>query len=241
MQVFVWSLGEQRIPPRNVIHDTFILSWAAKWLFDDKVMSGVLKPKEATAKDDRRVVDGMWQLLDEADIVIAHNGSRFDIPKLNSRFLIHGYKPPMYYQVIDTLTAVRKVFGFSSNALDYLNMLLDIDGKKETNFQLWVDCYNGDKAALEKMVGYNLNDVVILEELYVRIRPWIKSHPNVGLYVDSGVEVCPTCGSDRLHWKGFYYTPAGRYESFRCKNCGSIGRKRTNDLDPEDRKVVVRN
>lgn len=239
--VFAWRLGEQRLYPHQIIHDRFLISWSAKWLFDNKVMSGVLTPEEARARDDRRIAGDMWSLLDEADIVIAHNGKRFDLPLLHSRFIIHNMKPPMYYQVIDTLAVVRRVFGFSSNSLNYINLLLDIDGKKDTDFQLWVDCYAGDKSALRRMVKYNEHDVVILEELYVRIRPWIKSHPNMGLYVESWVEVCPTCGSDNLHWRGMYFTPAGRYEAFRCKKCGTIGRKLTNDLDKEEKKVLVRN
>jgi len=239
IQAFVWDLGKQWVRYHQVIHDKFILSWAAKWLFDNKIMSGVLKPEEARHKDDRRIVESMWALLDEADIIIAHNGKRFDIKLMNTRFILHEILPPMYYQVIDTLEKARSTFSFSSNALDYVNMLMELDGKRETNFQLWVDCYAGNKKALDKMVDYNKHDVVILEELYVRIRPWIKSHPNIGLYGNMEIEVCVTCGSSNLQSKGFYYTPAGRYDAFRCRNCGAPGRLRRSDLDKEQRKVLT--
>jgi len=237
----VWSLRQEYINPQQIIHDKFIFSWSAKWLFGSEIMSGVLTHKEAKRKDDLRILNTIWKLLDSADIVIAHNAKRFDVPILNGRFLIHKMKPPMYYQTIDTLQIARSTFGFSSNKLDYINQLLEIDGKKETDFQLWVDCYNGDRQALRRLVEYNKHDVVILEELYVLLRPWIKSHPNLGVYVDTGLEVCPICGNSHLHWEGFYYTPVGRYEAFRCEICGAIGRRRTNDIDKEDRKVLVRN
>ena len=79
-------------------------------------------------------------------------------------------------------------------------------------------------------------DVFILEELYVQIRPWIKGHPNMGLYLDGiNVEKCGTCGSTDLDWRGKYYTPAGRYRAFRCRSCSATGRSRISDLTKEER------
>ena len=69
----------------------------------------------------------------------------------------------------------------------------------------------------------------------MRIRPWIKGHPNLGLYIDTDKTVCTNCGNQTLNWAGYYYTPAGRYRSFRCDKCQAIGRSRVSDLDKETR------
>jgi DNA polymerase elongation subunit (family B) len=235
MEVFVWGLYKQRISHENVIQDWNILSWAAKWLYDPEMLSDVLTPKESVNRDDRRICRSMWELLDKADVVIAHNGISFDLRKLNARFIFHGLTRPTSYQVIDTLDASRRNFGFSSHKLDYLGKFLTRKGKVETNWKLWKDCVSGNCDSLREMEAYNREDVSLLEEVYMEIRGWIKSHPNLSLYAETDERVCPTCLSDNLHSAGYYYTPAGYFESFRCNNCGSIGRLRKSSIKPKER------
>ena len=112
-----------------------MLSWSAKWL-DGKLQSAVLESKEVLKEDDGRIVKKLWKLLDEADIVIAHNGEKFDIPKINSRFIIHGLNPPKPYKQIDTKKVAAKQFGFSSNKLDALAGYFGFPLKKDTDFEL---------------------------------------------------------------------------------------------------------
>lgn len=240
IMAYTWSLWPKYLSPDNIVKDWGMLSWAAKWLFSDTVMSQVVEPWEAKNHTEVTIIREIWNLLDKADIVIAHNGAKFDVRKLNAKFLTYGFPPPMPYNVIDTKTQSQKLFAFSSNALDFLTKQLLGSGKSETGgFQLWVDCMNGKEAALQKMVEYNRNDVTILEELYVLIRPWIHSHPNMGLYIDTTETVCTNCGNQKLSWGGYYYTPAGRYRAFRCNQCGAVGRSRFSALTKDDRKKLV--
>lgn len=238
IRAFTWGLWKQNINHIQIINDWFVLSWSAKWLFDDKMMSDVLTPKEAVQGNDRRIIKGVWNLLNEADVVIAHNGDKFDLKRLNTRFILHGMNPPLPYQSIDTLKVARKHFSFTSNRLDYLGQLVNNKGKLSTDFALWKNCIEGDKESLEYMVKYNREDVVLLEEVYMFLRSWIKGHPNMGLYVEAVDERCPNCGSDNLDWGGFYVTPANKYQTFRCE-CGAIGRSRHTSLSKEKRKELT--
>ena len=226
MEVYVWGLRfNNYISPDNVIKDYSILCWSAKWLFETEIMGEVVTGKQAINRDDTSILKTMWELLDEADIVITQNGKKFDIPKLNSRFLLAGYPPPMYYQVVDTKEIMAKNFGFSSNKLDYVNRLAGIDGKSEMIFDDWVECVKGSEKHLKKMMDYNKRDVVIMEDLYLWLRPWIPAHANLGVYTDiQDRECCPNCQSTELRWTGQYATPLGLYEAFRCGQCGAIGR-----------------
>ena len=239
MQVFVWGLYKQRISPDNVVKDWSIVSWSAKWLFSSESMSSVVTSREALENNDRRIIEDVWKLMNSADIIIGHNSNSFDIKKLNTRFLLHGLPPPMYYQTIDTLSVLRNKFKISSNSLDYVTKFLGIGEKVHTTFELWKRCVVGDKEALQEMVTYNQGDVSLLEEVYVKIRPWITGHPNIGIYVDTNESVCPNCGSSELSWGGEYVTQCGKYNAFRCK-CGAIGRSRINELSKEKASALVR-
>jgi hypothetical protein len=105
----------------------------------------------------------------------------------------------------------------------------------DTDFELWKQCVAGNEEALEYMSEYNKGDVEILEEIYLKLRPWIKSHPNLGLYVESIEPVCPNCGSPDISWTGkFYYTQTGKYSTFRCR-CGAFGRARKTSVPKEMR------
>lgn len=239
MEVLVWGLYKQRISPDNVIKDWALLSWSAKWLFEPEIYSQVVTPQEAIDRKDGSIIKGLWDLIDEATVIIAHNLDRFDRRKANARFIENRLTPPLPYQMIDTLKVAKKNFAFSSYRLDYINSLFSLRKKDDTNFQLWKDCIAGKAEALAKMRSYNETDVIALEELYVLLRPWMNSHPNLGLFVESEDSVCPTCASNELIWKGYYTTPTGKYRSFRCKECGAIGRSRFTCIPKDERKKIV--
>ena len=238
MKSFLWSIWQKGVQPDQVTNDWFILTWAAKWLFNSKVMSEGLTPKDVKREDDSRIIRGMWHLLDEADIVIGHNSDRFDIPRLNIRFLINGMGPPLPYRSIDTLKVAKK-FAFTSNRLDQINRTLGLTRKMDTGgFTLWAECLDGNDKALKKMRKYNKRDVNILEETYLKLRPWIKSHPNIGLYLDLKSPVCSNCGNTNIMWVGHYCTNVSKFRAGRCE-CGAIVRMRQNEISKKVRKTLA--
>lgn len=229
--VFQKSIYKTSIFDDQVISEWFMLCWSAKWLFDDEVISDRLTGKEALEENDLRIVKSLWKLLDDAEIVIAHNGDSFDIPNMNTRFIVHNLPPTSPYQTIDTKTIASKQFGFTHNTLDALAKLFRLDEKKATDFELWKKCVNGDNPSLKYMEEYNKGDVELLEKVYLRLRPWIKRHPNLALYSLSDGISCPNCGSNDIVWPEgkFYYTMSNRYPLFKC-SCGAYGRSRQGDI-----------
>lgn len=240
MASYTWGRWKQNVSLDQTISEWFMLSWSAKWLNNPNMMSDALTPEEASREDDARITRSIWHLLNEADIIIAHNGVKFDTPKLNSRFIIHGLVPPTPYRQIDTLTVARKEFGFSSNKLDALAGYFGIEHKSDTNFNLWKRCLAGEQEALDYMEAYNMKDVEILEEVYLKLRPWIKNHPNISLYLENEDETCPHCGSTNLADTGtFSYTNVSKFSNVRCLDCGGMARRRTSDYPKEKRKSLV--
>lgn len=216
---------QQNVAPKQIQATGYTLCWAAKWLDKKKVMfDSVYQSKE---KD---MVQGAWQLLDEADAVIHYNGTRFDVPTLNKEFLKHGLLPPSPYKQIDLLRTVRQQFRFHSNKLDEVLKQLGMSAKVEhKGHELWTECMAKDPKAWKVMEKYNRRDVTIMEGLYKRLLPWIKGHPNFGLYVDENRPVCNKCGGHSLQKRGLARTITMTYQRFQCSDCGSWLKERKNN------------
>lgn len=238
--VFQKSVWGGNVGDEQVISEWFMLCWSAKWLFDDQIISFRQTGKEAVNEDDSRIVKQLWELFNQADIIVAHNGDSFDIPNMNTRFILNGLMPPLPYQTIDTKTVAKRQFGFTHNSLNGLAKLFGLDPKIDTNLELWKRCYAGEEKGLLEMQNYNIHDVELLEKIYLKLRPWIKSHPNLGLFNVSDGAVCPNCGSSDITWipNQFYYTQVSKFPIFQC-TCGAYGRSKKSVLTPDERKSLV--
>ena len=223
---YVWSLWNEVKSMDFVTSNWYVLCWAAKWLGEKKVLSSGIYNK---GENDEKVMKDLWKLLDEADIIIAHNAVKFDCRRVNTRFIANKIAPPSPSIVIDTLKAARKHFFFTSNRLNDLGKFFNVGCKMKTGgFDLWKRCMAGESLAWEKMVKYCKQDVKLLEKVYLKLRPYIKTHPNVGVYRDR--TACPRCGSKKIHYRGFAVTQACKYRRFQCKNCGGWGRDKKSVL-----------
>lgn len=227
VKAYVWKLWKENVSIDQIVSDWFVLCWSAKWLYSDKVIGDCITTEEVLKENDERIVKSLWKLFDEADIVVAHNALKFDVPKMNARFVKYGLQPPSPYRVVDTLEVAKKEFRFTSNKLDGLAIYFGYPRKLETDFTLWSTCLEGDKKALDYMFKYNKQDVQLLEEVYLKLLPWIKNHPNIGNYT-SGEPVCCSCGYRHLSLipNKYYYTQVSKYPVYRCGKCGAISRGR---------------
>jgi len=237
MLAFIWRLKTDYVGTHMLEHESFLLSWAARWSDGNKVLSGVLTPAEAKAQDDSRIVKSLSQLIRKADYVVAHNGDRFDLPVVNGRVLVNGLDPLGNVQSIDTLKVARASFKLASNKLDYLAGLLGVGHKHGTSFDLWRQCYAGHGPSLKKMVAYNKQDVVLQEEVFWALVPYAKTLPRLVEFVEWRQEACPYCGSDSRTKTGLHRTKAGSAQKYVCDDCGrehrhwqTIGNKKAGSI-----------
>lgn len=234
----VWGMWQQNVGINQIMAPTEVLCWAAKWeSSDDIIFYGLNKNTK------EEMAHAMWYLLDSADVVVHYNGTKFDIPHLNREFLELGMKPPSTYKQVDLLNTIRSQFNFPSNKLDYVAQALGL-GKKTTHsgHELWVKCLNGDSVAWDTMQEYNENDVLLTEELYHTIKPWIKSLPNMVMYEEEEEAIaisCPSCGGVNVKKKGFEYTSVSKFQRYVCSDCGKNSRGRSNLFDRENLLVGV--
>lgn len=169
--------------------------------------------------DDFPLLRILWELLDEADIIVGHNLDRFDLRKINARFLFHGFSPPSPYQTVDTYKLAKRYFFLNSNKLNDISEYLGIGKKVETGgFQLWLDCMAGESKAWKRMVKYNKHDVDLTEKVYNVLKTWSTSHPNVNVLTGT-LDACPICGKKKLQRRGYSITRVGRKQRYQCMEC----------------------
>jgi DNA polymerase elongation subunit (family B) len=235
LTVHAWQLYDVTIGISQIMKSGFTICWSAKWVGDKKIYSA--SRYQTTAKE---MLAPMHKLLDEADAIVTYNGKAFDMKILNKDFLLHGFKKPAPSKHIDLLQIMRSTFKFASNKLDYVSQELDLGKKLSTGgHQLWIDCMNGDEKAFRKMVRYNRHDVVLLEKLYLKVRPWIRDHPNIGLHKQRA-NVCTNCGSARLQARGYSRQIAATYKRFQCIDCGCWSRSAVSEQPRGSQKHIMR-
>lgn len=227
---YVWGAWKQNVGVNQWVQNSHIMSFAAKWLDEDKIIY-----KENRKSDDSKIVKAIYDLLDDAEVVVAHNGDGFDLPTILGRGVVHNYAPPSPYYVVDTYRVSRRKFRFPQNSLAFIAKHLDLprkgDHKKFPGFELWLGCLRNDDEAWDEMREYNIQDVHTLEALYKRILPYIHNHPNIAEAEEDTV-LCPKCGSDHIHFRGTYKTRVGNpYARFQCQDCGGWGRMKNLDKD----------
>lgn len=218
-KVYAWGLYDQDIAINQIVEPGYTLCWSAKWhgsrelMFDSVWHSGK-----------RRMIQRIYKLLTEADAIVHYNGLKFDIPTLNQEFLQIGLKPPPPSDQIDLYQTAKRRFRFASNKLDYVAKQLGLGRKlPHKGMDLWAGCMNGNKADQRTMERYNRQDVRLLERVYVELLPWIKGHPNHGIYLGRAA-VCPNCGGHNMRSNGWRYTHVAVYRRLICSGCGAPSR-----------------
>lgn len=195
-----------------------LLCFAYKWQGQEKVH--VVTRQDFRDKTDKVITQTLWSLFDQADVIIAHNGQSFDNKKSKAKFIEHGLPPPSPYKIIDTMLIARSQFNFNSNSLNDLGQLLKLGKKIPTGgFDLWLACMAGDKNAWKKMAKYNKQDVVLLEKVYEKLKPWTTRHPDMAVMVKKYGN-CPVCMSPAIQSRGSERTKTGLKPRRQCQDCG---------------------
>jgi DNA polymerase elongation subunit (family B) len=226
---YVWGRRDVNIALNQVVKEASIIAWGAKWLGEpaSKVIYRDAR-SSPDIEDDSDLILPLWNLLNQAEIVITHYGQSFDCPRINARFMLHGFPPPKPYKHIDTYRLIKRTASFTSNKLEYLTDKLCTKYKKSSHHKfpgmsLWTECLAGNKAAWDEMKKYNILDVLSTEELYQKIKAWT---PASMASAYSGPQ-CRVCGdATKMQRRGYEIRKTGRYRRYQCQNCAAwtVGR-----------------
>lgn len=236
----VWGIWQQNIGLNQIQQDWFVLSWAAKWL-DEKKIFYYDQRNSKEIENDKKILIPIWDLLDEADIVVTQNGKSFDQKKLNTRFLFHGMPPPKPSKHIDTKLLAKKHFSFTSNKLEHLSAVIAPESTKSSHSQypgheLWKAVLRGDMRAWREMEKYNKQDVLATEAIYKRMASW-GAGIDLNLFREGADFLCD-CGSNNFRKRGFHLTKKGKFQQFQCRDCGAWKNSSINLLSFEKKRSL---
>ena len=214
---FFWQPGYKlNIPFENIIKERAIICISYKWE-GGKVENLRWSKKQS----DYGMIKKFIKILEEADEAIAHNGDRFDITWIRGRAIKFGLSMSPNITTTDTLKLARNKFRFNSNRLDYLAQYLGVGAKVSTGgFGLWkAIVLHKDEKALDKMVKYCDNDVIILEQVFNKLKPYVQAKVSVA----DDRRHCPECGNDSMviHHNRTLASGA-KQTTMRCTNCGKF-------------------
>jgi DNA polymerase III alpha subunit (gram-positive type) len=229
-----WSLWDQHMGHKQIIKERSLICASWKRLGEKKVHAVSIKDCAYRYKkdvyDDFHVIKKLRAALKDADIIIGHNGDKFDLKMFNGRCLVHGVPPMPPISTVDTLKVLKKEFRLNANRLDYVGKLLGYGGKYFTEMKMWTDIidpavsYKIKSAQIDKMVEYNKRDVELLEKVYCRLVGWTRNHPTIGLIMGKE-DGCGHCGSDDLTpCKVPYRTKTRAYQMYVCNDCTGFNR-----------------
>lgn len=235
-KAYIWGLKTRYVPLDHVAEDGFILCFAYWWEGDDTIECVSIWEHGREA-----MVQKAWELLDEADHVITFNGKSYDVPMLNTEFLIDRLGPPSPYYHTD-LYQETKQFRTLSSSLKYYLRILGLDSKLEhKGMALWTGCMDGVAEDQHIMEQYNMQDVDVMPELYEILYPWLKNVPNEALYMEpaeNGKLSC-RCGSTNLRFKGYKHNRTLSYKQYLCEDCGSYLREKSTALKGDKRRYDI--
>jgi DNA polymerase elongation subunit (family B) len=218
--VYSWTIGYNlNVGYQNIIKERAIICICYKWEHENKVHS-----LHWNKGDDYEMIHQFYKIIMDADEIVGHNSDKFDIKWFKTRCLYHGIRNMPSITSIDTLKIARKEFKFNSNRLDYIGQILKVGKKIDTGgFELWKKIIeNNDPTALNKMIKYCCNDVLLLERVFKKLENYVSAKTHVGVLRGHDKHTCPKCGNNDLAYCKKRITATGVLKiQKQCKKCGA--------------------
>lgn len=155
----------------------FIICIGYKWLGEKRAHVLTIGQPSLQHFSDRTLLGEFSPLLEAADYCVTHYGSVFDKKFIQGRLLINDLPPVVHPPMRDTCMGLRAVTNFSSKRLKHAAKILKFRHQKlENNWPVaWMEIMRGNMKTLQDLATYCKGDVLALEELYLRLRPYVKA------------------------------------------------------------------
>jgi hypothetical protein len=187
------SIGDAPPEPRTLVFDfetkpgaywyddtttTLVCAWALKWLGENRVYSCFMVPDWLRGYANSTLTAGsIWtrqtgmatfrNFWAEADVVVTHNGKRFDVPIVNGALDRLGLEPLPAKTHVDTLVDRVGSRGVP-RSLEKLASRYELsDSKLHVDQDTWERAYEFHPPAIATVLERAESDVRLTEELYL--------------------------------------------------------------------------
>lgn len=197
-----------------------ILCIGSKWHGEKQVAVPTILDANKDMLSDKKLVADFAKRWNEADYVVSWYGKRYDEPMIQTKLLRHKLAPLSPKPHLDLWFTARYQFKLHNNRLAAWEQFLGTEhSKTPIDFESWLQAAHGNKAAIAEVVEHCRKDVLVLEEIFDKFRPWIKGQPASQLFgADS--DVCPSCGSKHVQKRGYKVAATRIYQQYQCNDCG---------------------
>jgi uncharacterized protein YprB with RNaseH-like and TPR domain len=199
-----------------------ILCVGYKWADENKVNIISIDSFARFAEDptdDREVVRAFLKVYSQADISVTYFGGlgNFDLPFFQAKILEHGFALPKKVEMLDLFYTAKSNLKISRKSMKNVAKFLKLKNQKEDfplEGKVWRRARAGHAPSLRYVYKHCVLDILVLEELYYKLRPLIRTHPRLG--------PCRFCGSDRIQRRGIAVCRAERTrQRIQCQECAA--------------------
>jgi uncharacterized protein YprB with RNaseH-like and TPR domain len=168
--------------------------------------------------DDRKLIKTFHDVMMEAEMLVTYFGKGFDIKIMQSKFLEYGLPVLPNIPHVDLFYTVKSNMTLTRKSMDNVAHYLNLDAEKtHLSGTIWKRAMAGHVESMRYVIKHCRADVLVLEELYTRLRPLVRMHPRV-----AGWGPCRNCGSTDLQRRGIALTVTqGTRYRVRCNQCGA--------------------
>jgi len=206
----VWWTGRQFISHSQLRGETKVITVAWQWLGDNKIHHLTWDENHS----DEELLRQFVEIYNSADLIVGVNNDNFDNRILQARFAKYNLPYNVYIRSFDLQKEAKKKFRIPSYSLKYMCIFFNVPQKLETEGQkMWDKVEEGSpeeqKEYLQKMIQYNMGDIVSTASLFYRLRPFFGHTVHLGIGIGEPAWTCPDTGSKNVELFKTTWTKAG--------------------------------
>ncbi|MCB0446140.1 MAG: ribonuclease H-like domain-containing protein, partial [Gelidibacter sp.] len=206
----VFWTGKQYINHSKLTTEAKIISIAWKWVGADKVHSLTWDKDHC----DKKMLTKFLKEYNKASMVIGQNNDNFDNKWINTRAAKHRLHVSRFVKSYDIYKMAKKYFRLPSFSMAYMAKYFGLTLKQShEGLFMWDMIEDGDdsqqKEYLQKMVNYNIGDIVTTEELYLTLKTYFGTVTNKAVSLGLPKWCCPVSGSDNVKLLKTIFTEQG--------------------------------
>ncbi len=218
----VWWTGKQYVSHKQIIKEPSIITIAYKWLGEDEVTTLTWDNNHS----DETMVAEFVKQYNKADMVVGFNNDNFDNRWVNARAMKYNLEINTFVRSLDLYKQEKRLFRMLGYSMDYSSLFAKVERKKShEGILMWDMIEDGSSEEqleyLQKMLDYNIGDIITTEELYIRLIPYLRHKIHVGVLNGEGKWTCPNTGSKNVSLWKTTITPSGTVQRIMKSHDGS--------------------